>query len=161
MRYLTLLIAFLFSFPALAQGVPTADTVAQNGDNSRVFIRAFADHTAAQPGQTLRLAIEQLIVPGWHTYWINPGDSGEPMKVKWDLPQGYKVSDLLWPTPDHVPYGPLMNFGYSDHAVMLADLTVPATAKIGNTVPVRGKVSVLVCDEICIPETHDLSLIHI
>ncbi len=165
MRLLALLFAFLLSFPALAQQeaatgtpAPGVNAAAQQGSQTRVFIRAFPDRDAAIPGTTIRLAIEQLIVPGWHTYWINPGDSGEPMRIKWDLPQGYEVSDMLWPAPEHIPYGPLMNYGYSDHAVMLADLTVPAVAKPGTTVPVRGKVTVLVCDEICIPESHDIAL---
>lgn len=124
----------------------------------RVTIRLFADHDAGVPGETVKLAVEQLIMAGWHTYWINPGDSGEPMKIQWGLPNGYKISDLLWPAPDHVPYGPLMNFGYSDRALTLADLKIPAGAKPGDTLNIHGKVSVLVCDEICIPETHDVAL---
>lgn len=163
MRLLTLFFAlFLAATPVFAQEQmapsPAINSAAQQGAAKRVFLRLHADRDAAVPGATLRLAIEQLIVPGWHTYWTNPGDSGEPMKIKWDLPQGYAVSDLLWPTPDHVPYGPLMNFGYSDQAVMLADLTVPADAKAGSTVSVRGRANVLVCDEICIPEQHDIAL---
>lgn len=162
MRFLALLFALFLTFPALAQEKPVTspptNAEAQQGAAKRVFLRVHADRDAAVPGRTVRLAIEQLIVPGWHTYWINPGDSGEPMKIKWDLPGDYAVSDLLWPVPDHVPYGPLMNFGYTDQAVMLADLTVPAGAKIGDKVPVRGRANILVCDEICIPESHDIVL---
>lgn len=124
----------------------------------KVMLRLFADRGAAVPGQTLHLAVEQTIVPGWHTYWINPGDSGEPMKINWTLPEGYEVSPLLWPAPERVPYGPLMNFGYSERAVMLADLAVPSDAKIGGTLDVTGDASVLVCDEICIPENHAIKL---
>jgi thiol:disulfide interchange protein DsbD len=153
MRILVFLLALFLSFPVLAQNAAPS-----NGNNNRVFVRLFADHDAGIPGKTIRLAVEQLIVPGWHTYWINPGDSGEPMKIQWGLPRGYKISDLLWPTPEHVPYGPLMNFGYSDRALMLADLDIPPGAEPGTTIPVRGHVSVLVCDEICIPESHDVAL---
>lgn len=133
-------------------------TSAQAQDSKKVGLRLYADQSAAVPGQTLRIAIQQTIEDGWHTYWTNPGDSGEAMKVKWDLPRGYKVSDLLWPAPERIPYGPLMNFGYHEEAVMLADVTVPASAREGATLAIRGKASVLVCDEICIPETHDVSL---
>jgi thiol:disulfide interchange protein DsbD len=157
MRILAFLFALFLSFPAHAQDT-VADQAPIDGDGKRVMLRLWADRDAAIPGQTLKLAVEQLILPGWHTYWLNPGDSGEPMKIKWGLPQGYKVSDLLWPAPDHVPYGPLMNYGYADRALMLADLEVPANAKPGSSVAVRGKASVLVCDEICIPESHDIAL---
>lgn len=124
----------------------------------KVDLRVFAGADAAVPGQTLHLAIRQTIADGWHTYWTNPGDSGQAMKIRWTLPQGYTVSDMLWPAPDRIPYGPLMNFGYMDQAVMLADLAVPADAPVGSILTVQGQANVLVCDEICIPEDHEISL---
>ena len=27
--------------------------------------------------------------PGWHGYWLNPGDAGLPMDVDWQLPKGF------------------------------------------------------------------------
>ena len=27
--------------------------------------------------------------PGWHGYWLNPGDAGLPMDVQWQLPTGF------------------------------------------------------------------------
>ena len=29
----------------------------------------------------------------WHTYWINPGDSGDPASFNWDLPEGFNISE--------------------------------------------------------------------
>jgi len=136
--------------------ISSATAFAQDGD--KVALRLYADQTAAVPGQPLHLAIEQSIADGWHTYWTNPGDSGEAMKIKWTLPQGAKASGFLWPTPEHIPYGPLMNFGYHERAVILTDIEVPLSAPIGSTFAVSGKASVLVCDEICVPETHDVVL---
>ena len=146
MRILSLLFVLFLSLPAAAQ------------EPLHVNLRLHVNADAAVPGQSLKVAVEQTIAPGWHTYWTNPGDSGEPMRVKWELPAGYEASDFLWPTPERVPYGPLMNFGYTEQAVMLADIKVPSDAKVGDTLPIRGTATVLVCDEICIPETHTLSL---
>ncbi len=126
-------------------------------DNNKVALRLYLDKTAAVPGQTLRMAIEQTIMNGWHTYWTNPGDSGEAMSVEWTLPKNYTISDFLWPAPERIAYGPLMNFGYHERAVVLADIKVPQDAEVGQTVSIKGRANVLVCDEICIPETHELS----
>ncbi len=149
MRLFLLLLTLLVSLPALAQEPP---------QESHVQVRLLANADAAVPGQTVTLGVQQLIVPGWHTYWRNPGDSGEAMNVKWALPSGYQPTDLLWPAPRRVPYGPLMNFGYTDEAVMLTDLAIPANAPIGQTLALRANVNVLVCDEICIPETQAIAL---
>lgn len=146
MRFALFLLAFLFALPALAQ------------EDLHVNLRLHANTDAAVPSKPLKIAVEQVIAPGWHTYWLNPGDSGEPMRIKWDLPPGYKASDFLWPAPDRVPYGPLVNFGYTDQAVMLADISVPRDAKPGDTLPIRGEATVLVCDEICIPETMTIAM---
>lgn len=146
----SLLVLVFTATSALAQSAPDTE--------KKTMLRLYADKTAAVPGQPLRLAVEQVITEGWHTYWVNPGDSGEAMKIKWDLPRGVKVGDFIWPAPERIPYGPLMNFGYHDHAVVLTDITVPASLKIGETLSIKGKANILVCDEICIPESHDVSL---
>lgn len=121
-------------------------------------LKLYADRDALVPGATVRIAIEQTIADGWHTYWVNPGDSGEAMQVAWTLPEGYRTSDFLWPAPDRVPYATLVNFGYTEQAIILSDLVVPPTAQIGQDVTITGKARVLVCDEVCIPEAHDIAL---
>ena len=42
--------------------------------------------TGAAPGSTLYVALRQKIVPGWHTYWRNPGDAGQATSITWTLP---------------------------------------------------------------------------
>jgi len=153
LRALVLFVSLFLSLPAFAQ-----NDIATVSNERHVLLRLHADATAAVPGKPLRLAFEQTIEPGWHTYWSNPGDSGEPMRVEWSLPDGAKAGEILWPAPDRVPYGPLMNFGYQDHAVMLSVLDVPANAVLGSTLSIKADVTTLVCDEICIPESDVLTL---
>lgn len=148
---LRVFLAFLLL--SLSLSVPV---LAQEG-GQKTMLRLYADKTAAVAGEPLRLAIEQVITEGWHTYWVNPGDSGEPMKIKWDMPRGIKMGELMWPAPSRIPYGPLMNFGYHDSAVILTDVTVPSSLKAGDTFGIKGRATILVCDEICIPESHDIS----
>src|SRR5207237_1410434 len=43
----------------------------------------------APPGGEIELALHMRTKPGWHGYWLNPGDAGLPMEVSWQLPKGF------------------------------------------------------------------------
>lgn len=125
-------------------------------DNVETFITL--ETAGVAPGQTVWAALTQNIRPHWHTYWINPGDSGIPTEIKWTLPDGWKADAITWPAPTRFPIGPLVNFGYGDQVHLLVPLTVPATAIPGQAVTLDAKVDWLVCEDICIPESADLSI---
>ncbi|HHZ85396.1 MAG TPA: thiol:disulfide interchange protein, partial [Gammaproteobacteria bacterium] len=61
--------------------------------------------------ETLLVGLEFKLSPGWHTYWENPGDSGEGASIKWNLPSRFKASTILWPGPERIPVEPLMTYG--------------------------------------------------
>ena len=82
--------------------------------------------SAAVPGKTLTVAVRERMEPGWHTYWTNPGDSGEPTSVEWALPDGVKAGPILWPLPHVIPVGPLVEYGYDDEVLLLTEIDVPA-----------------------------------
>ena len=125
-----------------------------------VTARLVAERIEVAPGDTLDLALVFEIRPGWHTYWRNPGDSGDPPRIHWTLPEGVEAGPLRWPRPEVIPVGPLANYGYSERAVHLIALTVPAQWPIGEPVHIRADVDWLVCEEECIPESgrFDLTL---
>jgi DsbC/DsbD-like thiol-disulfide interchange protein/cytochrome c biogenesis protein CcdA len=108
--------------------------------------------SAAAPGEPFDLVIEQNIADGWHTYWINPGDSGVPLTASWTFPNGGTAGDLRFPTPSRIPFGPLTNFGYNARALHTATLTPPATAKSGDVFTANVQLDWLVCHDICLPE---------
>jgi thiol:disulfide interchange protein DsbD len=58
-----------------------------------------SESDAVAPGKTFWIGLRQTIAPGWHTYWINPGDSGEPPQIEWALPAGFSAGDIAWPHP--------------------------------------------------------------
>ncbi|HWG19433.1 MAG TPA: thioredoxin family protein [Terracidiphilus sp.] len=96
--------------------------------------------------------------PGWHVYWMNPGDAGQPPKIDWTLPRGVKAGPLQYPAPKRLPLGPLMDFGYEGEVAFPVALYVDSTFRPGSTVHVAAKVSWLVCRETCIPEKANLAL---
>ena len=117
-----------------------------------------SDVSAAQPGKTITVAIRLTLDPHWHTYWINPGDAGLPLTVKWTNPTGVTAGALKFPTPHLTPQPPLMSYGYEGEVLVLADLTVPASASVGSTLHLAGSADWLACAEVCLPATGPLAL---
>lgn len=140
-----------------AIGAP-ASASAQPVDTGHLKAELVSSTQGIQPGQTIHVALRQQIQKDWHTYWRNPGDSGEATKLTWTLPPGWTASDFTWPTPHRLPVGPLVNYGYSDEVILPLTLTAPSTATPGQTLTLKAKAQFLVCADICVPEDADLSL---
>jgi thiol:disulfide interchange protein len=111
----------------------------------------------APPGGTVDLAIVMHPAPGWHGYWLNPGDAGLPMQIDWTLPKGFAVGPLRYPVPSQLKIAGLMNYVYESDYAVLTQLKVPADAS--GTIPIRAAAHWLACtDRICVPESGELSL---
>lgn len=124
----------------------------------RVSAELLAETQAIVPGRTSWIALRQRIAPGWHTYWLNPGDSGEPLRVEWSLPPGFTAGDIAWPAPDRISAGIAMSYGYSLAVVLPIPLTAPPGLTPDDRVTLRGHASWLVCEKTCIPEEAPLTL---
>ena len=128
------------------------------GGPPRVALTLISDVAAIEPGSTIWVGLQQRIAPGWHTYWINPGDSGEPLSIEWSLPSGFTAGPIIWPRPERLPVGPFVSYGYTGEVVLLAQVTAPASLAVGTPVTLRGQASWLVCEKICIPEESPVEL---
>lgn len=95
--------------------------------------------------------------PGWHSYWENPGDSGSAPILKWDLPEGIEVSEILWPTPQRVEASGLQTFGYSGEVFILQKLIILNTLEL-KEIPLKLHAEWLVCADICVPQREDYVL---
>ena len=105
----------------------------------------------------VELAIHMRTNPGWHGYWLNPGDAGLPMDVKWQLPSGFTAGPLRYPVPTRLTVAGIMNYVYEKDYAVLVRLKVPAGAT--GTVPIRADARWLACtDKICVPEQGELAL---
>ena len=107
-----------------------------------------------QAGQTFWLGLKITHAPHWHTYWQNPGDSGLPTRLHFQLPAGLQAGEIAWPLPKKIPIGTLANYGY-EGTVLLA---VPVTVTPQFQMPVTGQLRIalqaewLVCRQECIPQ---------
>ena len=123
-----------------------------------VTARLIAERGQITPGASVDLALVFDIQPGWHTYWRNPGDSGEAPRIAWTLPKGVVAGPIRWPHPELIRVGPLANYGYSGRAVHLVSLSVPRDWVAGTPIVLRADAHWLVCAEECIPESGVLEL---
>jgi len=94
---------------------------------------------------------------GWHIYWKNPGDAGEPPHIQWTLPAGITAGVMNFPAPKRLPLGPLMDFGYENEVLFPLKLHVANSVKAGS-VTLHAKVDWLVCQERCIPGKAELEV---
>jgi DsbC/DsbD-like thiol-disulfide interchange protein len=116
-----------------------------------------AETAAVQPGTPLMVGLRLRMEPTWHTYWRNPGDSGLPTRVKWELPEGFSAGELQWPQPMRFNTGPLVSYGYEHEVLLPAQIQVPA-ALASPQVRLTARVSWLECQEICLPGKAELTL---
>jgi len=109
------------------------------------------------PGGTLQVGLVLTLEEHWHVYWLNAGDSGEPPKITWTLPDGVTAGPIQFPIPSRLPLGPLMDFGYEDEVAFPVQLTAASSLKPGS-IHLDAKINWLVCREVCIPGRAHLGL---
>jgi thiol:disulfide interchange protein DsbD len=105
---------------------------------------------AIAPGGTQQVGLVLTLDKGWHVYWINPGDSGEPPRIAWTLPAGVTAGPMQFPIPKRLPLGPLMDFGYEGEVAFPVTIAAAPTLKPGP-MHLDAQVSWLVCAQVCIP----------
>lgn len=124
----------------------------------QVRARLVASAGAVHAGDRLVLGVHQQIAPEWHTYWLNPGDTGLATRIDWTLPPGSAAGQIQWPTPQRFQLGAITNFGYAGDVTLLTEIDVPKGLQAGQQFPLQARVSWLVCRESCIPQNVELRL---
>ncbi len=143
-----LLLATGWGIPARAQ---------QAGAGNHIAAELVANG-AGNPGERMELALHFRPQPGWHGYWVNPGDAGYGMMLKWHVPAGWQGGMPEYPVPHGLKIGPLMNHVYEGDYAVLVPVQVPRDVP---STPAELRVSAewLACtDTICVPERAELAV---
>lgn len=140
---------------ALAFAATQPARAANSADAPHVHVQLVFPQTQLAPGAKAHAGLYFKLEPGWHVYWQNAGDSGEPPNIKWTLPDGISATPIEFPAPKRLPLGPLMDFGYENEVLFPLSIDVAKTAKTGPAV-LHAKVGWLVCREVCIPGKAEL-----
>ena len=150
-------------FLPLALGIAAAaQTPAQPGPTAQaphLSVTLLVPPSQIYPGQSFTAGLDFRMDPGWHIYWVNAGDSGEPPSVNWTLPKGVAASSMQFPAPQRLPLGPLMDFGYQHEVVFPVPMRVaPDFHPSAPQATFGASLHWLVCANVCIPGHADVSL---
>lgn len=134
---------------ALAAVLPSASLAqpARKASAPHVTVELIAAQPTLRAGADTWLGLRFILEPGWHIYWVNPGDSGGPPTALWQPDAGLTPREFEWPTPTRIPYGPLVNYGYYGDVVLPFRLGAAAGTSTGT---LGANVSWLVCKDVCV-----------
>ncbi|MDR3751066.1 MAG: protein-disulfide reductase DsbD family protein [Terracidiphilus sp.] len=153
MRFSTVICALLF-LPAAGL---SAQAASSSADAPHVHVQLVVPEDQIYPAGNNAAGLYFKLEPGWHVYWKNAGDSGEPPHIRWTLPEGVTASEMQFPAPKRLPLGPLMDFGYEDEVLFPLQFQVAGTVKQGKAI-LHAHVDWLVCREVCIPGKAELEV---
>lgn len=146
------IIILLMSFGSLAASAAAPDFP------QPVRSEMVSEETSVQEGRPFWVAVKLDLDEGWHAYWKNPGASGFSPSIEWNLPEGFKVSQNEWPTPERMEVHEGIVYGYHEKLTLLAKITPPEHLD-EKAIDLHANVTWLVCsDSTCLPGKHDLSL---
>ena len=97
---------------AAGLGAAPGGAGAASTGSPRVTVELVSERDAVAPGKTFWIGLRQTIAPGWHTYWINPGDSGEPPTDRLGAARGLRGGRHRLAASRAHPVGPAMSYGY-------------------------------------------------
>jgi thiol:disulfide interchange protein DsbD len=110
------------------------------------------------PGHKSYFGLHFQLEEGWHIYWVNPGDSGQPPRAEWHFPKGFTAGEIEWPAPRRLGTSTIIDFGYDDAVTLLVPIRAAAFLQPNRPAQLSAELTVLVCREICIPGKAHMSL---
>ncbi|MEM1195806.1 MAG: protein-disulfide reductase DsbD domain-containing protein [Pseudomonadota bacterium] len=121
--------------------------------DANISVQLLADGLP-QPGEDWTLALRFTpSAPEWHGYWKNPGDAGQGLNITLDLPEGWAMGEALYPVPERLLIGDLMNHIYEGDYAVLIPVSVPEDAVVQGVPSLNGYVEFLACtDRVCVPQ---------
>ncbi len=154
MRTLLPLLALLVASAVGAQQPAGAGPAGDPSPHSEA--RLVADVARVAPGDAFDVALEVDVEEGWHIYWLNPGDSGQPVSVAWTLPESAQAGPLRFPPPARYVDAGLVTYAHSGTPSFLTRIQVPPDA--AEAVEIAAAARWLICADVCLPASADLSL---
>ena len=149
--------AFACLFLALFGGIaPVLAAESESVGDANVSARLLTAENGIAPGAaSVSAGLHVTLGDGWKTYWRSPGEVGLPPEIHWDGSQNVADVEFLWPTPTRFRAFGIENFGYASEVVFPMRI---ALAEPGAPTELRGTLNLLICSDICVPKTLELSL---
>ncbi len=124
----------------------------------QIEVELIAEHEAVRPGEPFWVALRLVPEAHWHIYWRNPGESGLPPDIEWELPAGSRAGPITWPYPERFLFQDVVSYGYEGETLLMVRIEPPETLTPGHTYVLGGRASWLACKDICVPGSAELEL---
>lgn len=140
---------FVVSFVPYSSASETA-WFETDGGNVKVVLKPFS------PGEsTIQGLIDIDLLPGWKTYWRDPGSGGIPPSIDLINNDNISVQKIAFPAPVWI------KSKYGDYAGYDAPVKIPFVLNVDAPLEektVQARILVGICSDICIPAFADLNL---
>lgn len=152
----------VFFFISGAFGIPASNVAT----GPHIEVSLLSEYAEVKPGSEHWIGIYLQPDPQWHTYWLNPGDSGEPPRAEWQFSLSetgqsegvIEAGSMRWPVAKAIPVAHLVNYGYEADTLLMLPVKVSDKVTPGQELTITADVSWLVCKEDCIPGWATLTL---
>jgi DsbC/DsbD-like thiol-disulfide interchange protein len=138
--------------------VSTESAKSQSPVESHAQVALMVEDSTMPPGKPLWIGILFRLDEGWHIYWQNAGDSGEPPRIQWELPRGFAAGPIRWPQPVRLGSGSIVDYAYEGQVLLMAPIDEPPWSKAVSIPSISAVVKYIVCREICVPGKAHLTL---
>src|SRR5471032_43047 len=106
-----------------------------------------ASTTAIVPGKSFEVALHMTMAPGWHNYYVNPGESGQATSIDWTLPPGFHAGQIRWPVPERLVVGSVAGYVYENQVWLVTTITTPTDLRRGGVAKLEALAQWLLCRE--------------
>lgn len=119
--------------------------------DKRISIEIVPATKVIEKGKTNLFAVKVKLTKGWHIYWQNPGDAGEPtiLEITTNIPNQPKIIPQ-YPVPTYKNTSGIVTFEYRDIVYFPFYLWIPRDFD-KKELEIQLKAKWLVCKHICIP----------
>lgn len=156
--WLTLPVAILAA--ALVYSHPSAAAESSQVKTGHSIASLITASDTVGANSPLHIALRLQLQNGWHTYWQNPGDAGDPpaITIKADGALQGSTQTIQWPVPQRIPDSSLMSYAYTGDVILPLELPLQSADQKSDKVNIKVHASWLVCEHVCVPEEADLAL---
>ena len=143
--------------PLLTAAV-SAFAASSSADLPHVHVQLISPERSSNPGAN-NAGLYFKLEPGWHVYWKNPGDAGEPPHIKWTLTaRNHRRPASVSQSPSASTW-PLDGLRLRRRSALSTfKLNVSPVEHPSGPATLHAKVDWLVCRGSCIPEKTELDL---
>lgn len=113
-------------------------------------VTMISEASQIRAGETFWVGFHLQHPSGYHSYWKHPGVVGVATKISWQLPEGFRAGDIVWPAPEKVMMSIHPAQGYRGDVLLMVPITAPANWS-KPTVTLKAELDWMCCAQSCHP----------